>query len=98
LAGEKFPAGTFQGAQLGRGRRNDREGGSAGEVDAQCFADKFGAAAVLGFADALDLKRHRARHRDGHERRVAGIDGHRVVILLQTEAYHGWLAGVKWTV
>jgi hypothetical protein len=59
LAGEEFSAGTFQGAQLGRGRGNDRKSRGAGEVDAQRFADKFGAAAVLALSGALDLFRHR---------------------------------------
>jgi hypothetical protein len=59
LAGEKFPAGTFEGAHFGRGGGNKREGGSASEVDAQRLAHELRAAAVLGFAGAFDLFRHR---------------------------------------
>ncbi len=59
LAGEKFSAGAFEGARFGRSRGNEGEGGGAGEVVAQRFADKLGAGAVLGFAGALNLFGHR---------------------------------------
>jgi len=59
FAGEKFAAGTFEGAELGRGGWNYGEGGGAGKVDTQRFTHEFGTAAVLGFAGALDLFRHR---------------------------------------
>jgi len=55
LAGKKFPAGAFQSAELGRGGGNYGEGGSASKVDAQGFTHKLGAAAVFGFAGALNL-------------------------------------------
>jgi hypothetical protein len=47
--------GAFQGAELGRGSRHNRERGGAGEVETQRLAHEFGAAAVLGLAGAFDL-------------------------------------------
>lgn len=78
VAGEVLAPGALQGAQLGRGRGDDGEGGGAGEVLAQGFADKLGAAAVFTLAGAFDLAGD--RHGDGHgdEGGILWVEWHRL--------------------
>jgi hypothetical protein len=57
-AAEVLAAGTFQGAESGGGRGDDREAGGFAKVVAQRLAHEFGAAALLGSAWAFGLERH----------------------------------------